>query len=428
MIHDTKYKVILREDKIKANGQVPIFIRITKHRKVKYISVQESCLITDFNGNTGFLWESKPRLKDNKRDGEKSDVEITINPRAKKINSKISDHLEAAEQGERDLKKGGEVISSHNIKQKITDVKPTGRDYLLFFKSYSDTIIKAKKSYNTWRTYESTHNLLTDYQKGKPLTFEDISEDYLERLEMWFLKEKYNPNTIRKHFQRIGLIWKRVKKQKLVTWNPFEDLELKEGKSIYTPGLSMQEMQAINKLTLSEPLNTAKNIFIFAYTHAGVRVSDLLKLKWQEIENDRFEYQMKKTGKFTSVKIQPTGKKIIDSYRNEANLKTDYVFPLLENGMDEKSEYWERQIQSKTTVVNRHLKVIAKLADINKKITTKLARHSFGTEATNQNINAFEIGYTMGHSKISTTQQYSGGGDSKRSDKVMDTLFENFEG
>ena len=67
-------------------------------------------------------------------------------------------------------------------------------------------------------------------------------------------------------------------------------------------------------------------------------------------------------------------------------------------------------------VVNRYLKVVATLAEIDKNITSHVARHTFGTLAgASGEVSAFTLCKLMGHSDITMTQRYV-----NLSDKDMD--------
>lgn len=435
MLHDTSYKVLLKPDKIKTDGSMPIYIRITKHRKTSYFSIGESCLKLEWNEKAERLWESKPRITEKERKNlnnehikhlEKTYQNIKIHPNAKRINAKIEDKLDEFEDAEKDLRNKKEAVSVKKIRDKVIDIRPSDRSFLKFYQERLEKNIKTELEYNTYRGYSGTYNKLVEYQKDKDLVFEDIDYDYLENFYFWLLKKNYEPETIKKHFKWMQAIWKNAKKKRLVITNPFEDFEIRTGEKKYKERLTKDEIKLLIDIKLTGRMNDARNAFLFAFFHAGMRISDILKLKWECISNDRLSYKMKKNKKSPDLKLHPIGKTILEFYNHDDTKPSDYVFGLMENNLDENTEYFEKQIQSKTSLINNNLKKVAKIAGIEKKLTTHIARHSYGGTALEENINAFDLSYSLMHSKVQTTDTYAGGANAKRMDKILDNVYKDF--
>lgn len=77
-------------------------------------------------------------------------------------------------------------------------------------------------------------------------------------------------------------------------------------------------------------------------------------------------------------------------YKNQYKDAQNHVFPRID-------------IQ----VMNRYLKDLAKIARIDKNLTTHVARHTFGTIlGASEKISAFMICDLMGHSDIGMSQRY----------------------
>ncbi|MEO6313555.1 MAG: site-specific integrase [Chitinophagaceae bacterium] len=435
MLHDTSYRIVLRRDKVKSDGNIPIYIRVTKHRKTTYFSLADACLESEWNEKDYRLWETKPRITEKERktlppialkELEAIYSSSKVNPNAKRINARIDDTREKIEQAERDLKTEKAGVSLKKIRLKITDEKAVQSNFLDFYKERIETVIRAELSYNTYRCYLATYNKLIDHQKGKALLFEDVTESYLETLYLKMLKEKYKPSTIKKHFKWMNAIWKRARKKRMVNVNPFEDLTIKSGQTEYRDRLTVAEINKIIELKLSGRLDMARNIFLFAFFHGGIRISDMLKLKWQYIQEGRIKYTMKKSKKGTDMILHPLGVKILEGCRRKAAGTHDYVFDLLENNLDETTDFFERQIQSKTAMINKSLKAIALTAGISKKLTSHISRHSFGGLAMEANVNAFDLSYILMHSKMQTSETYAGGANSARQDRILDQVYSPF--
>jgi integrase len=71
---------------------------------------------------------------------------------------------------------------------------------------------------------------------------------------------------------------------------------------------------------------------MFAFYTAGMRVSDIITLKWSNIQNGRLIYQMHKTGKIHSLKLTNKARKILSYYVPKEPDK--YVFLFFSSNID----------------------------------------------------------------------------------------------
>lgn len=434
MLHDTSYKVVLRPDKIKKDGTMPIYIRIIKHRKQSYFSVGENCLQREFDAANGKLWQTKPSVSPkDKRTLSAQQIAIreaiykdaSVHPHAARINATINDKLDLLQEAEKELKQNKKPVSVKNIRSNVIDPVASNDSYIKFYYNELHNHIKLTRAFNTFRGYQATYNKLIEELNGIDLLFDDITYDYLEKFYLKLLKAGYKSATIKKHIKWMQSIWKQARKKKLVKGNPFEDFEVPTGEKSHKEQLTIKEIKALIEVQLSGRANDARNTFLFAFFHAGMRISDILTLKWDNIENGRVTYTMKKSKKRPNFQLNPIGKMILKQY--EPKLLGNYIFPFLENGIDEQSEFFEKQIQSKTAVINKNLKTVAKEAAIKKHITTHISRHSYAGIALEKNTNAFDLSYSLQHSKIQTSDSYTGGANIQRMDKVFSKIYKDFK-
>jgi integrase len=79
-------------------------------------------------------------------------------------------------------------------------------------------------------------------------------------------------------------------------------------------------------LSLIKDGNHRYALIIAIGIYTGLRISDILSLKWTDIiGKDQMEIKEKKTGKMRIIRINPNLKKILDTYTT-ANLATGYIF------------------------------------------------------------------------------------------------------
>ena len=132
---------------------------------------------------------------------------------------------------------------------------------------------------------------------------------------------------------------------------------------------------------------------------------DMMLLKWSNVSGDRLQYVRSKTkGKF-NLSINPMVKEILDFYKAQ-NRNSVYVFPILL-----KEDLTPVQVQNRKhkqlKKFNKDLKKIAQLLNINKPISSYVARHSFATNLKHRgDVSTDVISQAMGHKNVAITMSY----------------------
>ena len=148
--------------------------------------------------------------------------------------------------------------------------------------------------------------------------------------------------------------------------------------------------------------------------------ADMMKLKWKDIKGGNIYYTRSKTkGNFT-IKILPPVQEILDYYRKNS-LGTKYVFPILLH-----DELSPNQIENRKTKVlknyNKDLKAIAELAEIEKSVTSYVARHSFANCLKQKGVATDIISESLGHQNMAITQAYLKELDTSVVNKAIEVL------
>ena len=134
---------------------------------------------------------------------------------------------------------------------------------------------------------------------------------------------------------------------------------------------------------------------------------------------------MGKTKQFRRLKLVKQAQQILDIYRDDSNQLSDFIFPFLKNDVDySNSKYLSKQISSKTTILNKHLRELSKNTGIDKKISTHIARHSFADMARKKGMKLYDISKALGHSSLSITERYLENFDDDSLDNAMENLFD----
>jgi len=154
---------------------------------------------------------------------------------------------------------------------------------------------------------------------------------------------------------------------------------------------------------------------------AGIRISDVLRMRWSDIVGDRLYYKMSKNNKVDSLKMPPPVIDILDYYIEDKMTSSDYIFMELKNVDKNNSKAIYTRIKSAIKRMNDNLSKIAKLAQINKKITSHIARHSFGNIAGDK-ISPQMLQKLYRHTHLSTTIGYQGNFIHKNADDALNSI------
>jgi integrase len=140
------------------------------------------------------------------------------------------------------------------------------------------------------------------------ILFKDITPIFLERLKKYLLTtedpKKLSINTTTHYLKVFQSVINRAKKTNYYAYlkNPFDSIVFEHVK-IQKDVLSEAEVDNLFKEIDGAELNHNRDMFLFQVFSNGMRVSDVLLLRWNNFKNDRLEYVMFKTGTPISIPI-----------------------------------------------------------------------------------------------------------------------------
>ncbi|MEI6697235.1 MAG: site-specific integrase [Bacteroidota bacterium] len=411
------------------NGLYNVYLRITENRKHRRKKINVSVKKEDFNKKAKFgKWIR------------------TSNPREKQYNDYLIQEYQKAEKELQSLELEGKA----NKEILIQELKGSNKISFTKFADQRAKYFYDKGSYRNYKKYKSLTNKLSNFRDNE-ISFKEINLDFIREFEsfLFSLKNKRRPdfnlhkNTIAVHFSVFRAIIQEAIKNRYMKPenNPFmyyKPTEIKTQKE----KLTIEEIDAINKLELPENslLWNCRNYFMFSFYCAGIRAGDLCLLKWNNITKEkRLEYTMGKTSNFTSIKIQPQALKILSFYGKKGeNKDSEYIFPLLSNTalysivntaeeaetlpIDIKIKLYNK-ISSMNALINKELKTLAVKANIEKKLSFHIARHSFADIARKKKISVFDVSKMLKHSSIKITEAYLRNFDTESQDQSMKIIF-----
>jgi len=405
------YKAVLGSTfgkKPKKDGTYSIIIRITEKRKHKYFTISYSVKEKD--------WNPSPREGENRI---KAYVRKS-HPSHKKINHYIHNEIEKM----RDKVNNEPVKSPSRIKAAIrgdTDEK----SFLHFYRKRLESFRADPATYRKWKRYNSVYNNLTAFLKGKDLLFDELNYDLVDRYRSFRISQGVDVTT---DFKKLSAILNEASRRELFDRRNVFIYQARNApkKKKLKEALTDEELNRIKTLEL--PVKSliwhVRNFFMLNFYFHGIRVGDSLLLKQRQIQDGRVYYDMGKNGKFASFKIPHEAYQFLKHYLNNKLDHDAFVFPFLSDEIDYSDEvFLKKQLEAKTALINKYLKKIANKTEINKNLTTHVARHTFASIARNKIEDISKIQKFLRHSSLRETQIYLGELTDKSLDESTDEIF-----
>src|SRR5699024_10853005 len=130
--------------------------------------------------------------------------------------------------------------------------------------------------------------------------------------------------------------------------------------------------ESVEKLTMNE--THARNVWLFSFYFAGIRVADVLKIRWSDIYDNRLHYRMNKNSKLLSLRIPDKAYSILDHYKLDKQYDNDFVFPEMKKADFNNAKDVYAKTKTATKKINKYLIGVAKKAKVSKKVTMHIAR------------------------------------------------------
>ncbi len=394
-------KIVLRKEE-KQDGTYPLAIRITKDRKTSYIYLNYSVHPKDWNAD-----EQKIRKS---------------HPNSTRLNNFLFKKLAEASDSALEVETKKITATAKAVRQKV---KPSVAE--TFFPQAQDYLenLKSAGKYNQYTADKPRIGHFREFLKNEDIAFSDINAGLLGRFQTFlktyhvgkFSKKIKKPKkpigerTIVNHLVTIRSVFAHARRNNLITkeQSPFGGdhgvkIKFPESKKA---GISPEDVASLEALTLEDPRHDhARKLWLFSFYFAGMRVSDILRLRWSDFQNYRLHYSMGKNDKAGSLKIPEQAVQILKYYEQFKENKDDLIFPELK-GVDLTDEFVaQRTIAFKTSALDKILRLhVAPAAGINHKLTMHIARHTFGGMAGDA-IPIQMLQKLYRHSNVSTTIGY----------------------
>jgi integrase len=316
--------------------------------------------------------------------------------------------------------------------------KATKTNELPTIKQYFETKIAQMLEYNQRKGYTQVLNNWLKYTKeGKlgDLDFKQIDVQILKGFENFLYKKELSSGTVYSNLKRLRSCFNMAIKEQIIEVGDyiFRAYTMPKVKATQKEKLTLEELKlfASQEYTNGSLIKTAQQVFMLAFNLAGVRIEDVLTLKWENVKKERIEYVMVKTGAINSFQITPQILSILNYFKSIKSEKAKLIVPIVDEKIallkssksEVDNENYKKEIGRKTALINKFLKKIGEDAVIDKKISTHIARHTFASIAikkSNGDINFVQN--ALKHSNAKITQVYLASLDNDSMDSKMNDV------
>lgn len=437
-------KIVRRKNKARKDGTAPLALRISENYRTNYYFTGQYILERDWDDKKCKVRKSHYNYQkiNNfllKRIIEANDISFQVN---NKISSK---ELKKKMVGKSDDKPfftlASERIES-KFKRGIFSVAKSELSILFNIEEFlnlrnsvpKNEIIKNIKQRRKERISKSRRNELSYsdslkyFKNNTQLSFQDIDVSFINDFKTFcivFLSHK--TRTITNQLIFIRTIFNVALKNNIIDNDvyPFagEKEKIRIKSSSHKIGLTKNEIERIENLEL--PVQSSiwhtRNVWLISFYFAGIRISDVVKLKWLDFKDNRLYYVMNKNEKSLSLKIPDKARQILNLYKEFKDINNGYVFHYLNEVNEKSKEDVFRKSRNATKLFNKYLKRIADDCDIQKNLSNHIARHSFGNIAGDA-IHPLMLQKLYRHSDLKTTLNYQANFIHRDADEALDNV------
>ena len=396
----TTVEVVCYKYKPLRNGELPLKIRVTKDRKVRYVSLGVS---------------TKPEHWDFKKNQPKADC-----PNREQIEKLIANRISEIKAEIVELKAEDKEFTATTLVQSVSKGSKTSTVSDIFLEHIE--FLREMKRTGYLLSIRQTYNSMLKFCGSLDIPFSEIECGWLKRYEIWLRKQGMSENTIGIRFRNLRMIYnlaieKGVVKKELYPFDSYKVSKLHEETA--KRAITKADIQNVMNYPLDKAdfyTKLAVHLFSFSYFMGGINFVDMALLTSKNIVNNRLIYNRKKTGKLINLPLIDEARAIIEIYDN--NSSNSYLFPIL-SALHKTEQMKLNRLHKVITKVNKALRQIGEEIGLPIKLTTYVARHSFATVLKRAGVSTSIICESLGHSSEKITQIYLDSFENSQIDEAM---------
>jgi integrase len=375
-------KVKFLDKKVLKNDTHPIAIQVIHSRKKKLFFLGHSLKDTE--------WDY-----DNNQPNTKSSNYRLVRKRIKTAFNDIEGIILDLENTQKDF-------SLSDIESRFRPDKAEQSNNITF-NSFVDKIIAEMKKENRIGNANAYYNTKCVFNNiyGENIPIKDINEGFVKDFIHEMTLQKLSINSRAVHLRELRAVINTAIKAGIYDEGkyPFKNLSIKSQKT-RKRAVNKDVIKMVEELEVEEALQLYKDLFMFSFYNRGMNFVDMAFLKVKNIEGGRLNYIRQKTGQQFSIKITDKAKAIIDRYNNLSESES-YIFPIIYRKGKEYLDY-----RNAMRLMNKKLKKISEILNLDVPLTTYVSRHSWATIAKRSGISTAVISEGLGHESEETTQVY----------------------
>jgi integrase/recombinase XerD len=378
-------KVLLKKNKgNKETGNFPLYVRV-HNGKTEWTSLGIEV--------PEHLWDaSKEQVKSKFPNSAR--INHMIIKRKSEIQAKIIEFEDDPSANRRSVKKA--------LAKKVS---PSFIDY---FEEYVQ-LLEQEKKVGTLRKVKSLLRKFKEFIKVTDLSFAEFDLELLKKYDAYLKGLGNKQNTIHANLKVFRKLFNDAVREDVIEiqHDPFQKFKIKK-ESVEKIFLTEDELTAFEAVSVSSPtVKVHQDMFVFACYAGGIRISDLLKLRWENFDGTHIHIFIQKTKNHLSINLPNRAREIIAKYKPSGK-PVGYIFPVLKNDDDHSDpQILLKKVTSATAYANKSLKSLAKSAKITKTVTFHSSRHTFATRALAKKMPVTHVSKIMGHSNLQVTMGYA---------------------
>lgn len=396
--------IILRQDKTNQKGVLPVCMRITSERRSMYLT-----LIRVKPEN----WDARNEMV-KKSDLQHERLNAELRRKIGEINKVIA-LCEAMEP-----QRGIDAVRDRLKKRTTADMFVYAQDYLL------------RKEKSSVRTYNKCYSHICKFKRfiGKEnFSISNLTFELLLKYENYLRENLGNSvNTVTTNMKTLKQLTSDMYEEfRLdIRNNPFRKYKMKSTPT-ERPCLSEREYARVRnlKLLMQGKHYDARQIFVFE-AETGIRISDILKLRWRNFDGNYIRIVMGKTDRPLVIPVSDVAKEICTMRKRRYATAGVPVTPdgfifrgILPYEYDSMTAVEKVCAEnSATTRINLALKKVAALALVKKNLSTHIGRHTFASRLLRSDQNLAVIRKLLGHASVRTTEIYAKAMSSQMDDAI----------
>ena len=361
--------VFNRKKQLNSEGKALIQVEAYLNKQKKYFSTKVYV--------KPFQWDAKRKAVKN-------------HPNMESLNQYLTNFIAELEQVELEVAHSGKEFSLSDLKEK-PDAGQTS--FSLFMKN---EITQSNLKPSTLKNHFSTLQVLSSFQAD--VSFNDLSFNFLCDFEHYMLVNKYHRNTIAKHMKHLKRYINLAINKDLFDLHryPFRKYKIKYMESKRTH-LTPEELEQLESLNLKGRRTLQRTLDMFLFScYTGLRFSDIVS-----ITKDNFLF------------IEDKVWLIYSSVKTDVHVRLPLFLlfdgkslPIYERYKNNPWTLFDMPVSSNSNV-NKQLRRICKMANVDKKVSFHTARHTNATLLLYNGANITTVQKLLGHKSVRTTEIYS---------------------